>query len=142
MEQDQGPSHEIKIFDGVRIDERYSSTYLDEYYDSSNYLESKNLEETVYHTFKARWPDEEIHSIDYKFSKNKEFQSEVLHYIFDKLKTNTWPKTEIFICVAGFMDVSVEKLLSICGTKMESIIANELDVKYGILRKRRTKKLF
>lgn len=142
MEQDQGPSHEIKIFDGVRIDERYSSTYLDEYYDSSNYLEAKTLEEAVYTSFKSKWPDEEIHNIDYKFSKDKEFQLQVFQHIYEELKNTTWPKTLIFICVAGFMDVGVEKLLVTCGSKMKEIIASELNEKYGILKKRRTKKLF
>ena len=142
MEQDQGPSHEIKIFDGVRINERYSSTYLDEYYDSSSYLEAKTLEEAVYLSFKNKWPDEEIHNIEYKFSKDKEFQIEVLHYIYNQLKSTTWEKYKIFICIAGFMDVSVEKLLAIGGTKLKETIASELNEKYGILRKRRTKKLF
>jgi len=142
MEQDQGHVHEIKIFDGVRINDRYSSTYLDEYYDSSNYLEAKSLEEAVYLSFKAKWPDVEIHSIEYKFSKDKEFQSEVLHHVYNELKNGTWPRYLVFICIAGFMDIGVEKLLTICGTKMKETIASELNEKYGILKKRRTKKLF
>lgn len=125
-------------FPEIKIDADYSRSHLDECYNSIDYHEMKELMEMVYAAFKSsQWGNLPL---------NKKFSKDLMPYIFNdvfkEIDGKGYSTIDMFICIAEFMDITYEKVYEIAGLKIKERLIHELEDKYKVLSKRKTKRLF
>ena len=150
--KDDGEKKRDKIFDNdfntgnistenlpnIRVDFSYASGNLSEYYTADEYYEKTELTQLVYKSFKeSQWGNLPL---------NKKFSKELMPFIFkDILKDidgKGYSATDMFICIAEFMDVTYEKAYEAAPLRIKERIIKELDNKYHLLKKKNIKRLF
>lgn len=131
-------------FSDLKIDSGYSDSYLDNVYNTEEYIERKELDEKILSLFqKSRW----FHRYhDHGIPIRKKFPKDHLPHIFlyfrKGLDNQSYTSVDMFIAISDFLDVSYEKLYDLIGMKYKEEILIELEKKYKIISNKNEKKLF
>ena len=129
---------EYENFSELKVDTEYSGSYLDNFYNSEEYTERKEMDEKILEMFEeSRWSN---------FSIRKKFPKDHLPHIFNYLRKGLEGQghtaTDMFIAIAEFLDVNYEKLYELIGVKYKEEILIELEKKYKVLSSKKEKRLF
>ena len=129
---------DYEVFSELKVDTEYSGSYLDNFYNSEEYTERKEMDEKILAMFEeSRWSN---------FSIRKKFPKDHLPHIFNYLRKGLdgqgHTSTDMFIAIAEFLDVSPEKLYELIGVKYKEEILVELEKKYKVLSSKKEKRLF
>ena len=125
----------------IRIDDKISSQYEDQL--SDNLVEHrviKMLEEIIYKLF-----EKSPFFQKYKNPKrvDKSDLLKIYYYFKDMLlKEKTFSNMEIFIGIAEFFQINYEQLYTEIGVLDKEQILKELNKKYGLMNKIKSKRLF
>jgi hypothetical protein len=111
---------------------------LEDSYDEEEYLHRKKLEETVFAAFQAsRW-----YPLSYKKKIPKDLIPHLFQDVLEKLSETEFKFSEKFVVICDFINVPYAKAYELIPVKYKEIIINELDEKFGVLSKRKIKRLF
>ncbi len=107
-------------------------------YDEEAYLHHKKLEETVFLAFQSsRW-----YPLSYKKKIPKDLIPHLFQDILEKLEDVEFGFSEKFVVICDFIQVKYDKAYELVPVRYKELIINELDDKYGVLSKRKIKRLF
>lgn len=125
----------------MKVDDRVSDLYSDTI--SDNMVEErlfKQLDEKIYDLFQQS-PFYEKYKNPKRVDKNDLVK--MYYYFKDKLiKENTFSSTQIFIGFAEFFQINYDQLYSEVGVLDKEGLLRELNEKFSLNRKIKTKKLF
>ena len=127
-----------------------SDHYMDDFYQDSKALKTSvdyndeeyrhlsALNERIYHVFhQSRWaalnPDKKI---------PKDLIPFIFKEMFDSMENTEFSTVEKFVAICDFIKYSYQKAYELIHMKYREEIVNEMDKKYGILSKKRIKKIF
>lgn len=114
------------------------SDVLEGTYDEEEYLHRKKLEETVFECFqKSRW-----YPLSYKKKIPKDLVPHLFQDVLDGLEGTEFSFSEKFVVICDFVSIPYAKAYEIIPPKYKEKIINELETKFSVLSKRKTKKLF
>lgn len=127
-----------EYFPELKIDGDYSTSYLNNFYNSEEYVERKELDEKIFALFEeSRWAN---------FSIRKKFPKDHLPHIFTYLRKGLNDQghtgVDMFIAISDFLDVNYEKLYDLIGVKYKEEILVELEKKFQVLSSKNEKRLF
>jgi hypothetical protein len=112
--------------------------FLEGSYDEEEYLHRKKLEETVFTAFQAsRW-----YPLSYKKKIPKDLIPHLFQDVLEKLEDTEFGFSEKFVVICDFINVPYTKAYELIPAKYKETIINELEVKFGVLSKRKIKRLF
>ena len=117
----------------------YADEHLRECYDSYEYTRNLNLEKLI---------DEYFKNTDYgkalsaKKKIPKQLQPIVFVSIREQFKSNEFTETEIFSAIADYFRINYEVLYENIPSVYRAQLVRELDDKYGILKRKKLKRLF
>lgn len=125
-------------FPVIQIEAGYADSILSDCYNMEDYTEKKNLLELTVEVFNiSQWKDLPL---DKKFSK--ELQPFIFNDLYKGIDGRGYTVTDMFICIAEFMDITYERVYEIAGLKMKERLINELEDKYRTISKRKISRLF
>jgi hypothetical protein len=114
------------------------SDMLEGTYDEEEYLHRKKLEETVFECFqKSRW-----YPLSYKKKIPKDLIPHLFQDVLEGLEGTEFSFSEKFVVICDFVNIPYLKAYEIIPPKYKEKIINELETKFSVLSKRKTKKLF
>lgn len=107
-------------------------------YNDEEYRHASALNEKIYQVFhESRWC---------ALGPNKKIPKDLIPFIFQEMFEATqetdFSMVEKFVAVCDFVNVSYQKAYDLIHMKYREQIVNEMDKKYGILSKRKIKKIF
>ncbi len=115
-----------------------SHAMLEGSYDEEEYLHRKKLEETVFTAFQtSRW-----YPLSYKKKIPKDLIPHLFQDVLEKLEESEFGFSEKFVVICDFVNIPYTKAYDLIPAKYKEIIINELEVKFGVLSKRKIKRLF
>jgi len=115
-----------------------SHSMLEGSYDEEEYLYRKKLEETVFAAFQSsRW-----YPLSYKKKIPKDLIPHLFQDVLEKLEDSEFGFSEKFVVICDFINVPYTKAYDLIPAKFKETIINELELKYGVLSKRKIKRLF
>lgn len=115
-----------------------SHSMLEGSYDEEEYLHRKKLEETVFTAFQSsRW-----YPLSYKKKIPKDLIPHLFQDVLEKLEETEFGFSEKFVVICDFINIPYIKAYELIPAKYKEIIINELEVKYGVLSRRKIKRLF
>jgi hypothetical protein len=115
-----------------------SHSMLEGSYDEEEYLHRKKLEETVFTAFQSsRW-----YPLSYKKKIPKDLIPHLFQDVLEKLEETEFGFSEKFVVICDFINIPYIKAYDLIPAKYKEIIINELEVKYGVLSRRKIKRLF
>jgi hypothetical protein len=96
------------------------------------------LNKLVYEMFhKSRWS---------ALGPNKKMPKDLIPYVFqdllEEMETTEFTMVEKFVSICDFMNVGYLKAYELIHMKYKEIIVNEMDQKFGIVSKKKIKKIF
>jgi hypothetical protein len=96
------------------------------------------LNKLVYEMFhKSRWS---------ALGPNKKMPKDLIPYVFqdllEEMETTEFTMVEEFVAICDFMNVGYLKAYELVHMKYKEIIVNEMDQKFGIVSKKKIKKIF
>jgi len=113
-------------------------TFLQWRYDEEEYLHRKKLEETVFAAFQSsRW-----YPLSYKKKIPKDLIPHLFQDVLEKLEETEFGFSEKFVVICDFINVPYTKAYELIPAKYKETIINELELKFGVLSKRKIKRLF
>lgn len=122
----------------IHIETDFATSYLDDCYNTEEYVTRKDLTEKVLVIFNdSQWS---TLPLDKKFSK--ELMPFIFNDLYKGLSGQGYTTVDIFICIAEFMDVSYEKVYEVAGVKVKELLIKEMELKYKILSKKKINRLF
>jgi hypothetical protein len=111
---------------------------LEDSFDEEEYLHRKKLEETVFTAFQSsRW-----YPLSYKKKIPKDLIPHLFQDVLEKLEDTEFGFSEKFVVICDFVSVPYSKAYELIPAKYKEIIINELENKYGVLSRRKIKRLF
>jgi len=111
---------------------------LEDSFDEEEYLHRKKLEETVFSAFQSsRW-----YPLSYKKKIPKDLIPHLFQDVLEKLEDTEFGFSEKFVVICDFVSVPYSKAYELIPAKYKEIIINELENKYGVLSRRKIKRLF
>lgn len=111
---------------------------LEDSFDEEEYLHRKKLEETVFTAFQSsRW-----YPLSYKKKIPKDLIPHLFQDVLEKLEETEFGFSEKFVVICDFVSVPYSKAYELIPAKYKEIIINELENKYGVLSRRKIKRLF
>ncbi len=118
--------------------EDYKSLRSSVDYNDEEYRHASALNEKIYQVFhESRWC---------ALGPNKKIPKDLIPFIFQEMFEATqetdFTMVEKFVAVCDFVNVSYQKAYDLIHMKYREEIVNEMDKKYGILSKRKIKKIF
>lgn len=118
--------------------EDYRSLRASVDYNDEEYRHASALNEKIYQVFhESRWC---------ALGPNKKIPKDLIPFIFQEMFEATqgtdFSMVEKFVAVCDFVNVSYQKAYELIHMKYREEIVNEMDKKYGILSKRKIKKIF
>lgn len=140
--------NEIEITEKTSIEEEY--LYIDDTSrdykslkastdrDDEEYLHLSALNDLVYEVFhKSRWC---------ALGPNKKIPKDLVPFVFqdllESMDQTEFTMVEKFVSICDFMNVGYLKAYELIHMKYKEIIVNEMDQKFGIVSKKRIKKIF
>lgn len=140
--------NEIEITEKTSIEEEY--LYIDDTSrdykslkastdrDDEEYLHLSALNDLVYEVFhKSRWC---------ALGPNKKIPKDLVPFVFqdllESMEQTEFTMVEKFVSICDFMNVGYLKAYELIHMKYKEIIVNEMDQKFGIVSKKRIKKIF
>jgi hypothetical protein len=112
--------------------------FLEGSYDEEEYLHRKKLEETVFAAFQSsRW-----YPLSYKKKIPKDLIPHLFQDVLEKLEETEFGFSEKFVVICDFINVPYTKAYELIPAKYKETIINELEEKFGVLSKRKIKRLF
>jgi hypothetical protein len=115
-----------------------SHSMLEGSYDEEEYLHRKKLEETVFTAFQSsRW-----YPLSYKKKIPKDLIPHLFQDVLEKLEETEFGFSEKFVVICDFINIPYIRAYDLIPAKYKEIIINELEVKYGVLSRRKIKRLF
>jgi len=152
MSQENLPSKNTlgdKIF-GAHINPTKDSVYLENFdldkdnklledsFDEEEYLHNKKLEEAVFTAFQnSRW-----YPLSYKKKIPKDLIPHLFQDVLEKMEKTEFGFSEKFVVICDFVSIPYTKAYELIPVKYKEIIINELENKYGVLSKRKIRRLF
>ena len=98
----------------------------------------KKLEESVFAAFQnSRW-----YPLSYKKKIPKDLIPHLFQDVLEKLEDTEFGFSEKFVVICDFVSIPYTKAYELIPAKYKEIIINELEVKFGILSRRKIKRLF
>jgi len=149
-----------KLIDSDEIEEKHepapeapdlSPHYIEDVYqdyrafnssiDHSNDEESRHLlvlSETIYEVYStSRWS---------ALGPNKKIPKDLIPFIFqemfESLETTDFTMVEKFVSICDFMNVNYTKAYELIHMKYKELIVTEMDKKFGIISRKKIKKIF
>lgn len=123
---------------GENFDLDMGHRMMEDSYDEEEYLHQKKLEEAVFTAFQSsRW-----YPLSYKKKIPKELVPHLFQDVIERMEGSEFGFAERFVVICDFIGVAYTKAYELVPAKYKEIIVNELDNKYGVLSKRRIKRLF
>jgi hypothetical protein len=106
--------------------------------DDEDYLHLSALNDLVYDIFhKSRWC---------ALGPNKKIPKDLIPFLFqdllEEMETTEFTMVEKFVSICDFMNVGYLKAYELIHMKYKEIIVNEMDQKFGIVSKKKIKKIF
>ncbi len=106
--------------------------------DDEDYLHLSALNDLVYEIFhKSRWC---------ALGPNKKIPKDLIPFLFqdllEEMETTEFTMVEKFVSICDFMNVGYLKAYELIHMKYKEIIVNEMDQKFGIVSKKKIKKIF
>jgi hypothetical protein len=106
--------------------------------DDEDYLHISALNDLVYEIFhKSRWC---------ALGPNKKIPKDLIPFLFqdllEEMETTEFTMVEKFVSICDFMNVGYLKAYELIHMKYKEIIVNEMDQKFGIVSKKKIKKIF
>lgn len=140
--------NEIEITEKTSVEEEY--LYIDDTSrdyrslkastdrDDEEYLHLSALNDLVYEVFhKSRWC---------ALGPNKKIPKDLVPFVFqdllESMDQTEFTMVEKFVSICDFMNVGYLKAYELIHMKYKEIIVNEMDQKFGIVSKKRIKKIF
>ena len=130
------PTKDVSYNESFEID--YTNPTIDDYFDEEEYLYRKRLEETVYEAFQSsRW-----HPLNFKKKIPRDLLPLLFQEVLEKMGENEFSFSERFVCICDLITIPYVKAYEVIPIKYREIIISELEIKYGVLSKRKIKRLF
>lgn len=106
--------------------------------DDEDYLHLVALNDLVYEIFhKSRWC---------ALGPNKKIPKDLIPFLFqdllEEMETTEFSMVEKFVSICDFMNVGYLKAYELIHMKYKEIIVNEMDQKFGIVSRKKIKKIF
>ena len=106
--------------------------------DNEDYLHLSALNDLVYEIFhKSRWC---------ALGPNKKIPKDLIPFLFqdllEEMETTEFSMVEKFVSICNFMNVGYLKAYELIHMKYKELIVNEMDQKFGIVSKKKIKKIF
>jgi hypothetical protein len=106
--------------------------------DDEDYLHISALNDFVYEIFhKSRWC---------ALGPNKKIPKDLIPFVFqdllEEMETTEFTMVEKFVSICDFMNVGYLKAYELIHMKYKEIIVNEMDQKFGIVSRKKIKKIF
>jgi hypothetical protein len=106
--------------------------------DDEDYLHISALNDLVYEIFhKSRWC---------ALGPNKKIPKDLIPFLFqdllEEMETTEFTMVEKFVSICDFMNVGYLKAYELIHMKYKEIIVNEMDQKFGIVSRKKIKKIF
>jgi hypothetical protein len=130
------PTKESTYNESFEVD--YSNPVIDDYFDEEEYLYRKKLEEEVYQAFQSsRW-----HPLNFKKKIPRDLLPLLFQEVIEKMGETEFTFSEKFVCICDLISIPYVKAYEAIPIKYREIIISELENKYGVLSKRKIKRLF
>lgn len=130
------PTKESTYNESFEVD--YSNPVIDDYFDEEEYLYRKKLEEEVYQAFQSsRW-----HPLNFKKKIPRDLLPLLFQEVIEKMGETEFTFSEKFVCICDLISIPYAKAYEAIPIKYREIIISELENKYGVLSKRKIKRLF
>lgn len=111
---------------------------VEDSYDEEEYLHRKKLEEAVFAAFQSsRW-----YPLSYKKKIPKDLIPHLFQDVIEKMEDTEFGFSEKFVVICDFVNIPYTKAYDLIPAKYKEIIINELENKYGVLSRRKIKRLF
>lgn len=132
-------SLELDYHKPLQVDLGFQDTYLNNYYNPTEYSDHKQLLEDIFAVIESsEW--------SYLIKKKKKVTKENLPMIYlflkNNMKNSISSNIEIFTAISEVLDVPFKTLYDNIGAKFKEELLSELDSKLGIFKKKKIKKLF
>lgn len=131
-------------------DPEFGEEYMDDFYqdyrslkasvdyNDEEYRHASALNEKIYEVFhSSRWC---------ALGPNKKIPKDLIPFIFQEMfeatKETDFTMVEKFVSICDFMNVNYQKAYDLIHMKYREDIVSEMDKKYGILSKKKIKKIF
>jgi hypothetical protein len=106
--------------------------------DNEDYLHLSALNDLVYEIFhRSRWC---------ALGPNKKIPKDLIPFLFqdllEEMETTEFSMVEKFVSICDFMNVGYLKAYELIHMKYKELIVNEMDQKFGIVSKKKIKKIF
>jgi hypothetical protein len=130
------PTKDISYNESFDVD--YSNPVIDDYFDEEEYIYRKKLEEQVYEAFQSsRW-----HPLNFKKKIPRDLLPLLFQEVLEKMGESEFTFSEKFVCICDLISIPYVKAYESIPIKYREIIITELENKYGVLSKRKIKRLF
>ena len=130
------PTKESTYNESFEVD--YSNPVIHAYFDDEEYLYRKKLEEEVYQAFQSsRW-----HPLNFKKKIPRDLLPLLFQEVIEKMGETEFTFSEKFVCICDLISIPYVKAYEAIPIKYREIIISELENKYGVLSKRKIKRLF
>jgi hypothetical protein len=130
------PTNENEYSENFELD--YQHKFLESSYDEEEYIHRKKLEEAVFSAFQtSRW-----YPLSYKKKIPKDLIPHLFQDVLEKLEETEFGFSEKFVVICDFIEIQYIKAYELVPGKYKEIIVSELETKYGILTRKKIKRLF
>jgi hypothetical protein len=101
-------------------------------------LHRKRLEEAVFSAFQSsRW-----YPLSYKKKIPKDLVPHLFQDVLEQMQGTEFGFSEKFVVICDFISIPYSKAYDLVPARYKELIVNELEIKFGVLTKRRIKRLF
>lgn len=130
------PTNENDYRENFDLDTQHK--FLEDTFDEEEYLYRKKLEETVFAAFQSsRW-----YPLSYKKKIPKDLVPHLFQDVLEKLENTEFGFSEKFVVICDFVSIPYTKAYELIPARYKEIIINELEIKFGVLSRRKIKRLF
>jgi hypothetical protein len=130
------PTNENEYGENFELD--YQHKFLENSYDEEEYIHRKKLEEAVFVAFQtSRW-----YPLSYKKKIPKDLIPHLFQDVLEKMEESEFGFSEKFVVICDFIEIQYIKAYELVPGKYKEIIVSELESKYGILTRKKIKRLF
>jgi len=106
--------------------------------DEEDVLHRKRLEETVFAAFQgSRW-----YPLSYKKKIPKDLVPHLFQDVLEQMQSTEFGFSEKFVVICDFISIPYSKAYDLVPARYKELIVNELEIKFGVLTKRKIKRLF
>lgn len=130
------PTNENEYKENFELD--HDHKFLESSYDEEEYVHRKKLEEAVFSAFQnSRW-----YPLSYKKKIPKDLIPHLFQDVLERMDESEFGFSEKFVVICDFIEIQYLKAYELIPAKYKETIITELENKYGVLSKRKIKRLF